>query len=107
MNDYLIPANSKRGKLIFNMFRLIDIWVIAGGAITTTLLVLLFQTNNVFLLIAELLPLGIALLLVVPIDNYHNVLVFLQEIYLFLVSQKRYQWRGWCASNGAKREERN
>ena len=89
MNDYLIPANSKRGKLIFNMFRLIDIWVIAGGAITTTLLVLLFQTNNVFLLIAELLPLGIALLLVVPIDNYHNVLVFLQEIYLFLVSQKR------------------
>ena len=104
-NQYLIPANAKRGRLIFNMFRLVDIWIIAGGALITGLLVVIFQTHNILVMIAELLPLAIALLLVVPIDNYHNVLVFLQEIYVFLVSQKKYRWRGWCATYGAKSEE--
>ena len=104
-NMYIIPANSKRGRLIFNLFRVIDLWVIAIGAIITTFLVLGFGTDNIFLLIAELSPLGIALLLVVPVENYHNVLVFLQEAYLFFISQRQFRWKGWCASNGARQEE--
>ena len=35
MNQYLIPANSKKGQLIFNIFRPIDLGVLLVGATLT------------------------------------------------------------------------
>ena len=100
MNNYLIPANSKKGQLIFNLFRGIDLGVLAIGAVVTFLLIVLIGGDSLLMLVIKLLPLGISILLVMPVAYYHNVLVFLQEMYKYLVSQKEYRWKGWCATNG-------
>ena len=34
-NNYLIPANTKRGKLIFGWFRPFDLYLFGGGILTT------------------------------------------------------------------------
>ena len=35
--------------------------------------------------------------LVVPIPNYHNVLVGIGEIISYYSNNRNYKWRGWCA----------
>lgn len=99
MNNYLIPANSKKGQLIFNIFRWVDLIIVIIGALITLLVMFLVKGDSLFALVVKLLPVGISLLLVLPVANYHNVLVFLQEAYLYFINQKRYHWKGWCASN--------
>lgn len=99
MNQYLIPANSKKSQLILSMFRMIDIWIIIGGAIITLLLMFAIPGEAIYLLVIKLLPLALALLLVVPLPEYHNVLVFLQEMILYMTSEKEYIWKGWCATS--------
>ncbi len=94
--DYLIPANSKKGQLYFNLFKGIDLAILLGGALITTFSLLLFQGGGIFAMILKLLPILISILLVFPVAHYHNVRVFLKEMYLYLVNQKRYDWRGWC-----------
>ena len=97
MNQYLIPANSKKGQLIFNVFRWIDLVIVIVGAIITLILLFAIPGQTILALFIKLLPIGICVLLVMPIPYYHNVLVFLQEFYIYCTSQKRFLWRGWCA----------
>lgn len=99
MNQYLIPANSKKSQLIFGMFRGVDIGVMAIGICTSLILMFAITGDSVPILVIKLLPLGLGLLLVVPLPQYHNVLVFLQEVYLYMASEKEYVWKGWCASS--------
>ncbi len=99
MNQYLIPANSKKGQLIFNIFRPIDLGVLLIGAALTLVFMLALPGDELWLLVVKLLPIGISALLVLPIPYYHNGLVFLTEAYLFLTSQKIYHWKGWCAKD--------
>ena len=104
MNDnYLIPANANRGKLIFNYFRKIDLAIFAIGVSITFALLLIFQDqmSNTWLAISTLIPAGICTLLVIPIPYQHNILVLLQAIYnYYFVNQQTYRWRGWCYKNG-------
>ena len=53
---YLIPANSKKGQLIFNMFRPIDLIIFAVGACTTLILMFAIQATTMFALIIKLAP---------------------------------------------------
>ncbi len=99
MNQYLIPANSKKGQLIFNIFRPIDLGVLAFGAILTLAFMFALPGDDLWVLVVKLLPIGISALLVMPIPFYHNGLVFLTEAYLFFSKQKIYHWKGWCASD--------
>lgn len=99
MNQYLIPANSKKSQLIFNLFRPVDLFVIGGGALLTLILMFALPGDEIHILVIKLLPLAISLLLVVPIPQYHNVLVFLREMLLYMYSEKEYVWKGWCASS--------
>ena len=99
MNEYLIPANSKKGQLIFNIFRPIDLAVLGTGAFLTLILALLISGQQMFITVIKLLPLAISLLLVLPLPYYHNVLVFLQEALIYANSQKVYLWKGWCAKD--------
>lgn len=94
--DYLIPANSKKGQLYFNLFKGIDLVILVIGALITALTLIIFKGVTVLSLILKLSPILISLLLVFPVAHYHNVRVFLKEMYLYLISQKRYDWRGWC-----------
>lgn len=99
-NNYLIPANSKKSQLILNAFRPIDLGIMGAGALITLALMFIIPGDGLIELTIKLLPLGIGLLLVVPIPFYHNVLVFLREVYIYFSSQKTYVWRGWCAKYG-------
>lgn len=96
MNGYLVPANAKRGTLIFNMFRPIDLIMFGVGAGLSLLLLMIVQSDNTVLVLLSCLPVGITGLLVVPIPNYHNVLCALQSVLRFYKERRNYIWRGWC-----------
>lgn len=101
--EYLIPANSKKSLLIFNIFRPIDLLIFAVGAVLTLLLLLTISDNTFKSAIFKLLPLLISLFLVLPIPNYHNTLVFIREIYQYYSNRRIYLWKGWCVSDGAEK----
>lgn len=98
MNEYLIPANTKKSQLIFNVFRPIDLAILTTGFFVSVILLILVEGNGVTQTTIKLLPVAISGLLVMPVPFYHNVLVFLREVYIYLVNPTRYKWRGWCAS---------
>lgn len=99
MNQYLIPANSKKSLLIANVFEPIDLIIIGCGVAISLIVWLLMPGDDLFMLVIKLLPLSLSLLLVVPIPHYHNVRVFLREFILYATGEKEYIWKGWCASS--------
>lgn len=100
MNQYFIPANTKRGQLIFNMFKTIDLVIVIVGVVSTILLLLLvnrFENAHWIFSVLATLPGLLAVGLVFPIPNYHNVRVLLGEIKIFYDNPRNYKWRGWCS----------
>ena len=100
-NQYLIPANTKRGQLIFGIFMLNDL-IIFGIGIGITLLALVIMSltdtmSNVTSILA-ILPGLVAVFLVFPFPNYHNVRTAIGELIAFYTNRQKYKWRGWCAS---------
>ena len=103
MNQYLIAANSKKGQLIFSIFRPIDLVIASCGAVVTFILFLIFKPEGLFVGIFVLLPFLVCAFLVMPIPNYHNVLCVLQNIYRFyFVDNNELVWKGWCAKDEYK-----
>lgn len=97
MNDilFIIPANSKSGKLIFNMFRPFDLILASSGLVVSVLLILIIAPGTLQGTIACLTPGLICAFLVIPIPNYHNVLVVIQEAIRFFANRRNYKWEGW------------
>jgi len=95
-DSYLVPANAKRGTLIFNLFRPFDLILFGSGVFITLILLLIFADDNIVTLIITVLPAGITGLLVVPVPNYHNVLCAIQTIIAFYGNSREYEWKGWC-----------
>ena len=106
-NQYLIPANTKRGKYILSIFRPVDLAIfLTGVAVTFILLIVLSNTDtSSWLKIVAVLPGLIATGLVVPLPNYHNVMVCIGEMISFYTNNRNYKWRGWCAVYESKREQ--
>ena len=96
MNNFLIPANSKKSQLIFNFFTVTDLIVFSIGALFTIILLVAFETNNIYVILLECTPLLISGFLVMPIIHYHNVMTFLGNIFAFFFNQRMYKWKGWC-----------
>lgn len=88
MNGYLVPANAKRGTLIFNMFRPFDLIMFGTGMAVTLLLLVLVDSNDTIMILLSCLPVGVTGLLVVPIPNYHNVLCAIQSIFRFFQKEE-------------------
>ena len=99
-NNYLIPANSKNGQLILNLFKPFDLIILGIGVMVTIVFLFIFKADSIPLIVVKLLPATISLLLVMPVPHYHNVLTFIREVYIFYTSQNQYRWRGWCATHG-------
>lgn len=97
--DYLIPANSKKGQLYFNLFKGIDLIILLAGGLLTFMSFFIIKGDGLKIIFIKLLPIMTALLLVIPIAYYHNVRVFIKELYTYLTSQRRYDWKGWCVRN--------
>ena len=85
MNNYLIPANANRGRLILGYFRPVDLVIFLVGLSITLVLLLIFQDymDNTVVAVLLLMPVLISLLLVLPIPYQHNILVLLGAIYNF------------------------
>lgn len=99
-NLYLIPANTKKGELIFGIFKPVDLVIfLVGVGITLLALVIMSFVNaidNVTSILA-ILPAGIATVLVFPFPNYHNIRTAIGEVINFYTNRQKYVWRGWCS----------
>ena len=106
MNQYLIPANSKRSMMILGLFEPIDLIIFGIGALIT--LILMFVINDVETIksVAIILtPAGIGMVMVLPIPNHRNVWNFTANVYTYFSSQRNYRWRGWCVIDGEEYRE--
>ena len=94
--NYLIPANSKKGMLIFGMFTKFDLILFAVGVVVTLLLLLIIGPETLTTAIICLTPLFISAFLVIPVPNYHNIFTVIKEMIDFFYSRRNYKWKGWC-----------
>lgn len=103
MNNYLIPANTKRGQLILGIFRPFDLILFGTGCIITVLLLILVETTSTFGTILILAPAVITGILVAPIPYYHNLLIIIGDLYSYLTTQHSFKWKGWCIEDGKQK----
>ncbi len=98
MNNYLIPANTKKSQLILGFFTPTDLVIFSVGCLWTLAMVLIIRSYNIVVLILIVLPALIGAFLVMPVPHYHNVLQLLTNIFNFYTNRRRYYWKGWCAN---------
>lgn len=102
MNLYIIPANSKSGKLIFSLFTPFDLILLSSGLVVSILSILIFSPNSISTFLLTLLPGIICIALVIPIPNYHNTYTVLKELIEFFYKRRNYKWEGWRVSDEYK-----
>lgn len=95
-SNFLIPANTKSGGLILNMFRLLDIILLLSGVGVTLILLMILPLDTLVVTIIALAPALICAFLVVPIPNYHNILSVINSLINFLTERRVFIWKGWC-----------
>lgn len=100
--NYLIPANTKNGKLILGIFRPFDLILLSVGLLVTIILLAVMPQDNTVVTILCLAPAVVCAFLVMPIPNYHNMLTIIIELYEFITKRQTYRWRGWCYKVGKK-----
>jgi len=105
VDNFLIPANSKKSQLIFGFFTGIDLAVFCIGALFTIALLVVNETNSIYVILIECLPLLISGFLVMPVMHYHNVMTLIGNIFTFFFSQRMYKWKGWCVKDAYGRED--
>ena len=108
MNNYLIPANSKKSMLILSIFTFADLVMFGTGVFITLGMLLIIKATSVLSMVLILLPAIITGVLVLPIPNYHNVLGFLTSFIHYITNRRQYFWKGWCVKDvyGRDFEER-
>lgn len=96
MNNFLIPANSKRSMLIFSVFTTFDLFLFGGGLALTFLLMLIVPMENLIGVITVIAPGLVTGFLVMPVPNYHNILTIVKSAYAFFTTNEKLKWKGWC-----------
>ena len=99
-DQYLIPANTKKGKLILGLFRPFDLALFGSGILVTIMLLAFLPLDSTALTIVLLSPAFICAFLVMPVPYYHNMLNIIVELYEFLTTRQTYRWKGWCWKSG-------
>ncbi|MDD4036637.1 MAG: hypothetical protein PHS45_04895, partial [Bacilli bacterium] len=89
-DQYLIPANTKRGMLIFNAFTGPDLILLGTGITITLILVVAIPPDGLLQTILWLAPALISAFLVTPIPNYHNVLSVMKSMIKFYNNRRRF-----------------
>lgn len=97
--QFLIPANSKKSMLIFSVFTMTDLIIFGSGIGVTILLLLIVSPNTLLTAVIDLAPGVICGFLVLPVPNYHNIRVVIQELYAFYTRRQRFIWKGWCVKD--------
>ena len=96
MNQYLIPANSKRSMLILGLFEPVDLIIFLIGAGLTGVLMLIIPAETIKSLVIILTPVLIASAMVLPIPNHRNLWQFTANVYTYFSNRRIYRWKGWC-----------
>lgn len=104
MNNYLIPANSKKSMLYFGLFNSTDLWILIPGILTTLFLLLILPVEQLIPALIAVAPGLICGFLVLPVANYHNVRTFIKSVFKFYTSERKYIWKGWCLLDGKDEE---
>ena len=105
MNGSLVPANTKKSMLIMSMLRPLDAMILGVGISISVILLLIFSYAGTVMTIISCIPMIVALILVMPIPNYHNTLVAIQSILRFYQERRKYIWKGWCIYDEYKNEK--
>ncbi len=101
MGGYLIPANSKKSMLIFNLFKKFDLILFGSGiGLSLLFLVVLPVNENILIAILAMLPAAITGFLVLPVPNYYNVRTLIISVYSFYTEKRKFIWKGWCVPHG-------
>ena len=106
MNQFLIPANSKKSMLIFGLFRPFDLILFGSGVGITLLLMMIMPTGNYVIAILTCLPAIVTGFLVFPVPNYHNVLTLIITVWNFFTTRQRFIWKGWCVKDEFKEDSK-
>ena len=96
MNQFLIPANSKKSMLIFGLFNTVDLIIFGSGLGVTLLSLAIIGPSETLDTFIVLLPALITGLLVAPIPNYHNVRTAIKSVWQFFTQRQSFIWKGWC-----------
>lgn len=99
MNEYLMPANSKKSGLILGLFTVMDLIILGTGVGISAVLLLIFKSSGLLQLIIAVIPGVTSVLLVFPVPNYHNVIQLLINIFKYFTGRRKYEWKGWMNSN--------
>lgn len=102
MNNYLIPANSKKSMMYFSMFTLGDLILFGVGVSVSLLLLMILPIEELFFALIALIPGVVCAGLVVPIPNYHNVRTVIRLAWNFYTTRQKYVWKGWCYKDGQR-----
>lgn len=100
MNEYLIPANSKKSMLYFGLFNKFDLLLFGSGIGISLLLLAILPVSKLLWAIIALLPGVVTGVLVIPIPNYHNIRTIIKLAYEFYTTRQKYIWKGWCFTDG-------
>jgi len=98
--NYLIPANTKKGNLIFGLFRPFDLILFGTGVLITVIFLAIMPLTSTVTTILILSPALITGFLVMPIPYYHNMLNVITELIQFFTNRQKYIWKGWCVLDG-------
>ena len=99
MQEYIMPANSKKSRLILGMFTIKDIVVLSIGLPISAILLIAFKSLGFWMLVVGAIPGLTAVLLVMPVPHYHNVLQLIINIFTYYTGRKKYEWKGWTVTN--------
>lgn len=104
-NNYLIPANTKSGALILNVFYLFDVILLLSGVGLSLLLLMILPIDTLPITLIALSPALTCSFLVLPIPNYHNVLTVIRSTINFFTDRRMFIWKGWCFNEREKNKK--
>ena len=97
--NYLIPANTKKGRLYFGLFNTFDLILFGTGLGISLLLLIALPIEELKIALLAIAPGLITGFLVFPIPNYHNVLTVIRNVLTFYTTRQEFVWKGWCVTS--------
>ena len=106
MDNYLIPANSKKSLFYFELFNKFDLLLFGSGIGLTLLLLVILPVDKLLWAIVALSPGVVTGVLVIPIPNYHNIRTIIKLAYEFYTTRQKFVWKGWCLMDGEESDKK-
>lgn len=105
MNNYLIPANSKKSMLLFGLFTKLDLCLFLAGVGVTLLLLIILPVEQIVFAVIAIIPALTAGFLVMPVPNYYNMRTLITSAVEFFMNQRKFKWKGWCVPRGEEKKK--